>query len=135
MAATVEGGGSYQRLLKTLERLQGTQIKTNIKAGGKEEELFSWLSEARLHYFKNRTGEKRLKAVKVRLRNWPYRTILRDRQVLDYATTYFQRGRLSGGFTRSRARRWGRELLSRSTLPLSAFRSATKVRGPISARR
>ena len=54
MAATVEGGGSYQRLLKTLERLQGTQIKTNIKAGGKEEELFSWLSEARLHYFKNR---------------------------------------------------------------------------------
>jgi plasmid replication initiation protein len=84
---------SYQRLSEALERLQGTQIKTNIEAGGEGEEgFFSWLSEARLHYSKTRTGEKRLKAVKVRLCDWLYRAILRDRQVLDYAATYFQLG-------------------------------------------
>lgn len=84
---------SYQRLSEALERLQGTQIKTNIEAGGEGEEgFFSWLSEARLHYSKTRTGEKRLKAVKVRLCDWLYRAILRDRQVLDYAAAYFQLG-------------------------------------------
>ena len=84
---------SYQRLSEALERLQGTQIKTNIEAGGEGEEgFFSWLSEARLHYTKTRTGERRLKAVKVRLCDWLYRAILRDRQVLDYAAAYFQLG-------------------------------------------
>lgn len=84
---------SYTRLSEALERLQGTQIKTNIEAGGEGEEgFFSWLSEARLHYTKTRTGERRLKAVKVRLCDWLYRAILRDRQVLDYATAYFQLG-------------------------------------------
>jgi plasmid replication initiation protein len=84
---------SYQRLSEALERLQGTQIKTNIEAGGEGEEgFFSWLSEARLHYSKTRTGERRLKAVKVRLCDWLYRAILRDRQVLDYAAAYFQLG-------------------------------------------
>jgi plasmid replication initiation protein len=84
---------SYQRLSEALERLQGTQIKTNIEAGGEGEEgFFSWLSEARLHYSKTRSGERRLKAVKVRLCDWLYRAILRDRQVLDYAAAYFQLG-------------------------------------------
>lgn len=84
---------SYQRLSEALERLQGTQIKTNIEAGGEGEEgFFSWLSEARLHYSKTKTGERRLKAVKVRLCDWLYRAILRDRQVLDYAAAYFQLG-------------------------------------------
>lgn len=59
---------SYGRLSEALERLQETQIKTNIEAGGEGEEgFFSWLSEARLHYSDTRTGERRLKAVKVRL--------------------------------------------------------------------
>jgi len=84
---------SYQRLSEALERLQGTQIKTNIEAGGEGEEgFFSWLSEARLHYSKTRTGERRLKAVKVRLCDWLHRAILRDKQVLAYATAYFQLG-------------------------------------------
>lgn len=84
---------SYQRLSEALERLQGTQIKTNIEAGGEGEEgFFSWLSEARLHYSKTRTGERRLKAVKVRLCDWLHRAILRDRQVLAYAAAYFQLG-------------------------------------------
>lgn len=84
---------TYSRLSDALERLQGTQIKTNIEAGGEGEEgFFSWLSEARLHYTKTRAGERRLKAVKVRLCDWLFRSILRDRQVLDYARAYFQLG-------------------------------------------
>ena len=81
---------SYQRLSEALERLQGTQIKTNIEAGGEGEE--DWLSEARLHYSKTRTGERRLKAVKVRLCDWLHRAILRDKEVLAYAAAYFQLG-------------------------------------------
>lgn len=84
---------TYTRLADALERLQGTQIKTNIEAGGEGEEgFFSWLSEARLQYARSGKGEKRLKAVKVRLCDWLFRAILRDRQVLDYASTYFQLG-------------------------------------------
>nr|WP_246586915.1 replication initiator protein A [Stakelama flava] len=84
---------SYSRLSEALERLQGTQIKTNIEAGGEGEEgFFSWLSEARLHYARNRKGDRRLKAVKVRLCDWLFRAILLDRKVLDYANTYFQLG-------------------------------------------
>ncbi len=84
---------SYGRLSEALERLQGTQIKTNIEAGGEGEEgFFSWLSEAKLHYTKTRNNERRLKAVKVRLCDWLFRAILLDRHVLDYATAYFQLG-------------------------------------------
>jgi plasmid replication initiation protein len=84
---------SYSRLSDALERLQGTQIKTDIEAGGEGQAgFFSWLSEAQLHYSKTKTGEKRLKAVKVRLCDWLYRAILRDRRVLDYDPNYFQLG-------------------------------------------
>lgn len=84
---------SYGRLSEALERLQGTQIKTNIEAGGEGEEgFFSWLSEAKLHYSRTRGGERRLKAVKVRLCDWLFRAILLDRHVLDYAAAYFQLG-------------------------------------------
>lgn len=84
---------SYGRLSEALERLQGTQIKTNIEAGGEGEEgFFSWLSEAKLHYTRAKGGERRLKAVKVRLCDWLYRAILLDRHVLDYAAAYFQLG-------------------------------------------
>lgn len=84
---------SYSRLSEALQRLQGTQIKTNIEAGGEGEEgFFSWLSEAKLHYTRTRTGERRLKAVKVRLCDWLFRAILLDGHVLDYASAYFQLG-------------------------------------------
>lgn len=86
---------SYTRLSQALERLQGTQIKTNIEAGGEGEEgFFSWLSEAKLYYSKNgeQPGGRRLKAVRVRLCDWLFRAILRDRQVLDYAPAFFQLG-------------------------------------------
>ena len=65
---------------------------TSKRAGRGEEGFFSWLSEAKLHYSKTRTGEGRLKAVKVRLCDWLFRAILPDRHVLDYAAAYFQLG-------------------------------------------
>ena len=84
---------SYSRLSDALERLQGTQIKTNIEAGGEGQAgFFSWLSEAQLQYNRTRSGDKRLKAVKVRLCDWLYRAILQDRRMLDYVPTYFQLG-------------------------------------------
>lgn len=84
---------SYARLSDALERLQGTQIKTNIEAGGEGQTgFFSWLSEAQLLYAKTGDGEKRLKGVKVRLCDWLYRAILRDRRVLEYSREYFQLG-------------------------------------------
>ena len=84
---------SYSRLSDALGRLQGTQIKTNIEvAGGGEVGFFSWLSAARLQYAPSSKGEKRLKAVKVRLSDWLFRTILRERQLLDYAPTYRKLG-------------------------------------------
>ncbi len=93
VTGTNHSARSYGRLSEALERLQGTQIKTNIEAGGEGEDgFFSWLSEARLHYTRTKSGERRLKAVKVRLCDWLYRAILRDRQVLDYAASYFQLG-------------------------------------------
>ena len=84
---------SYTRLSDALERLQGTQIKTDIEAGGEGEAgFFSWLEAARLHYTKGSSGERRLKAVRVRLCDWLFRAILRDRHVLEYAPSYFQLG-------------------------------------------
>lgn len=84
---------SYTRLSDALERLQGTQIKTDIEAGGEGEAgFFSWLEAARLQYTTNNSGERRLKAVKVRLCDWLFRAIKRDRHVLEYASTYFQLG-------------------------------------------
>lgn len=50
------------------------------------------MSQARLQFARTGSGEKRLRAVKVRLCDWLFRAILSDRQGLDYASTYFQLG-------------------------------------------
>lgn len=82
---------SYQRIQGALERLQGTQIKTNIEAGGEGEDgYFSWLSEARLAYSKDANGKKRLTSVKVRLCDWLYRALIKDQRILTYDLHYFQ---------------------------------------------
>ena len=82
---------SYQRIQGALERLQGTQIKTNIEAGGEGEDgYFSWLSEARLTYSKDASGKKRLTSVKVRLCDWLYRALIKDQKILTYDLSYFQ---------------------------------------------
>lgn len=84
---------AYDRLRDALERLQGTQIRTNIEAGGEGEEgWFSWLSEAQTKYVRGKSGEKRLRAVRVRLCDWLHRAILKDRRILTYHQDYFRLG-------------------------------------------
>ena len=93
VTGTSQSSRSYSRLSDALDRLQGTQIRTNIEAGGEGEEgFFSWLSEAQLKYTRSKAGEKRLKAVRVRLCDWLYRAIMKDRQILTYHHDYFQLG-------------------------------------------
>ncbi len=81
---------SYTRFASALERLQGTQIKTNIEAGGEGEDgFFSWVAEARVQYSRNAKGDKRLKAVRIRLCDWLHRAILKDVRILTYDHRYF----------------------------------------------
>lgn len=93
VTGTSSSARSYERLSDALERLQGTQIRTNIEAGGEGEEgWFSWLSEAKTQYTRGKNGEKRLKAVRVRLCDWLYRAIIKDRRILTYHLDYFRLG-------------------------------------------
>lgn len=93
VTGTSSSARSYERLSDALERLQGTQIRTNIEAGGEGEEgWFSWLSEAKTQYTRGKNGEKRLKAVRVRLCDWLYRAIIKDRRILTYHLSYFRLG-------------------------------------------
>ena len=104
------------------------------KRAGRERKASSWLSEAKLHYSKTKSGERRLKAVKVRLCDWLFRAILLDRHVLDYAAAYFQLGPIERRIyevARSTCNEGG--LIS--TLPPSACRSAIRTRCRTSMRR
>lgn len=93
VTGTSQSARSYGRLAEALSRLQGTQIRTNIETGGEGEEgFFSWLSEAKLNYVRGRGGEKRLKAVRVRLCDWLYRAIKMDQRILAYHHDYFSLG-------------------------------------------
>ncbi len=82
---------SYERISGALERLQGTQVKTNIETGGQgSDEWFSWLEAAKAEYSRNpATGERRLKHVRVKLCDWLYRAVLKDRRFLTYDPVYF----------------------------------------------
>lgn len=81
---------SYERISHALERLQGTQVRTNIEAGGEGEDgFFSWVSEAKVQYFRGNNGKKRLKAITIRLCDWLYRAIKKDTRILTYNQGYF----------------------------------------------
>ena len=83
----------YARFGDAFERLQGTQIKTNIETGSKiERGWFSWLSEAQAEYEKLPSGEERLKYVRLRMCNWLFRAIQRDRRIYHYHHDYFRLG-------------------------------------------
>jgi plasmid replication initiation protein len=85
-------GTSYDALEEALERLQGTQIKTNIETGGEGESgAFSWISAYNITYRRDRaTGDKVMKAVTVELCDWLYRAILKDGKMLTYNPDYFE---------------------------------------------
>lgn len=83
----------YQRFTDALERLQGTQIKTNIKTGDQiDRGWFSWLSEAAANYVVLPSGEEQLRNVKVRLCAWLHRAIQRDGHIYSYHHDYFKLG-------------------------------------------
>lgn len=83
----------YQRFGDALERLQGTQIKTNIETGSKiDRGWFSWLAEAQAEYERLPNGDEQLKCVRVRPCNWLYRAIKRDRRIYHYHHAYFRLG-------------------------------------------
>ena len=85
------GGSSYDVLEGALERLQGTQVKTNIETGGEGEDgAFSWISSYKIQYRRDKdTGGKAMKSVTVDLCDWLYRAIIRDGRMLTYNPAYF----------------------------------------------
>ncbi len=84
---------SYTSLKRSLRRLQGTEILTNIETGGEGEEGgFSWLLTWNTSYAKAADGTKRLKAVRIRLCDWLYRAILKDRRIAAYHADFFRLG-------------------------------------------
>lgn len=83
----------YQRFTDALERLQGTQIKTNIRTGSQQDKgWFSWLAEAAANYVTLPNGEEQMRVVKVRLCAWLYRAIQRDGHIYSYHHDYFRLG-------------------------------------------
>lgn len=84
----------YDRFTGALERLQGTQIRTNIQTGSKiEKGWFSWLSEATAEYSVLPNGEQGpLRLVQVRLCPWLHRAIEKDGHIYHYHHDYFRLG-------------------------------------------
>ena len=83
----------YQRFTDALERLQGTQIKTNIQTGSQiDKGWFSWLSEAAASYVEMPNGDQQMRIVQVRLCQWLFRAIQRDGHIYHYHHDYFRLG-------------------------------------------
>jgi plasmid replication initiation protein len=83
-------GKNYQRLAASLDRLQGTQVRTTIETGGVNiDGWFSWISEAQVVFSRNDAGQKRARAFRVRITDWLVRAIVADGSVLSYDAAYF----------------------------------------------
>ena len=84
------GGKTYRYFAAALERLQGTQIKTNIVTGGRRERTwFSWLKSARMETALWSNGYEAMKAIEVELCDWLWRAIVDDKAVLISSESYF----------------------------------------------
>jgi hypothetical protein len=89
-------GSVSDRLEAGLERLQGTQIKTNMIVGGKAEtEFFSWISSGKCVRGADRIvdGERvqgRVKHVRVEISEWLWRALCIDRNFLTYNSEFFK---------------------------------------------
>lgn len=87
----VKGGGrAYKLLREAFERLQGTQIATNIVTGGVEQfDLFSLIDRARVV---RETRDGRMIEVEITLSDWVFNAIS-EREVLTLNRRYFQLAR------------------------------------------
>jgi plasmid replication initiation protein len=84
-------GKNYQRLASSLDRLQGTQVRTTIETGGVNiDGWFSWISEAQVIFSRDSQGQKRARAFRVRITDWLVRAIAADGSVLSYERDYFR---------------------------------------------
>ena len=80
-------GRGYLQLREALERLQGTQIATNIITGGKETfDLFSLIDRARIV---RETREGRMQEVEIVLSDWVFQAV-EAQEVLTLDRQYFQ---------------------------------------------
>jgi plasmid replication initiation protein len=83
-------GKNYQRLSGSLDRLQGTQVRTTIETGGVNiDGWFSWISEAQIIFTRDSRGQKRARAFRVRITDWLVRAIVTDGSILSYDPSYF----------------------------------------------
>lgn len=81
---------NYDRIANALERLQGTQIRTNIETGGQGVTgFFSWIEKAEINYTLDKSNRRVMKSITVRLCDFIYRAILKDRRFLTYHPGYF----------------------------------------------
>jgi plasmid replication initiation protein len=93
MTKTNASARSYTSLKASLNRLQGTQIITNIETGGEgSDSAFSWLLKADIKYTKLPNGERRVRHVEVMLCDWLHRAILTDRRIAAYHDDFFKLG-------------------------------------------
>lgn len=93
VTSTNASARSYTSLKASLNRLQGTQIITNIETGGEgSDSAFSWLLKADIKYAKLPTGERRVKRIEVMVCDWLYRAILADRRIAAYHLDFFKLG-------------------------------------------
>ena len=84
------GGKTYRYFAAALERLQGTQIKTNIVTGGRRERTwFSWLKSARMETAVWSNGHEAMKAIEIELCDWLWRAIIDDEATLISSEGYF----------------------------------------------
>ena len=83
-------GRGYEQIVGAIERLQGTQIKTNIETGGQGQTgFFSWLEKGHINYTVNKGGKKMMKSITIRVCDFIYRSILTDGRFLTYHPAYF----------------------------------------------
>lgn len=93
VTGTNSSARSYTSLKSSLNRLQGTQIITNIETGGEgSDSSFSWLLKADIKYAKTSTGERRVKWIEVMVCDWLYRAILTDQRIAAYHLDFFKLG-------------------------------------------
>jgi plasmid replication initiation protein len=93
MTGTNRSARSYTSLKASLNRLQGTQIITNIETGGEgSDSAFPWLLKADIKYTKLPSGERQVKHVEVMLCDWLHRAILTDRRIAAYHDDFFELG-------------------------------------------
>jgi hypothetical protein len=84
------GGKTYRYFAASLERLQGTQIKTNLVTGGRRERTwFSWLKSARMETAVWNNGHEAMKAIEIELCDWLWRAIVDDKATLISSEGYF----------------------------------------------